>query len=162
LPALQCCDTGTETALNNEAVEAFERLWARLDRQKARLRSLNEKDKAELKEVMRMVFLAAVGSAAQKTPQEVSISVQQDPNALREMLAEVLEEKLSGLAVPATASPVSGDAGVPNIKEALASEVFSSEMTTNIDEVELRGDKTAGVARNKELLRKLRGGKNDA
>lgn len=152
------------------AEAAFERVWQNFRLDKARLRTLNEKEKGELKSLMKTVFLSsmAVGGAVPEV-QEINLKLEGDVDSgeVEGTVRRVLREELGGLTglleeiknrpvgttvVRGGGSSSSETAEVVDLHEAM----FKADMNTNIDNVKVEGDEVKGVKSNLEALRKLR------
>jgi hypothetical protein len=155
----------------------FERIWKNFNLDKAKLRSLSEKDKSELRELMRTIFMSSLEAGkviqeATAAAQEISLnfsghSKEEVENTVRGVVKEELAEMMDVLRdIKDTKSTqtvyVSGQAprGVGGIEEdeaviALHGSMFDSDMKTNIDDVTVEGKEVGGVSSSLDALRKL-------
>lgn len=153
----------------------FEQVWANFNHDKARLRSLSEKDKTELKALMKTIFMSslAAGAAvedATKAAQQFNLHVSgADKQEVERTVRDVVREELSGLfqmigelknrsLLPASASRPGSDRS-EDVAVALHEAMFGSDIRTNIDDVSVEGKEVGDVKGSLEALRKLRGGK---
>jgi hypothetical protein len=154
----------------------FEQVWNNISLDKARLRSLNEKDKNELKSLMRAMFMSSLSagaavSEATRVAQEINLNVSgADKDEVEKTVRSVLKEELSGLfsildelknrALPAGYVGARGKEAKleDDVVVALHEAMFRTDMKTNIDDVSVEGKEVGGVQTNLEALRKLQKG----
>lgn len=148
------------------AEEAFERVWNNFRLDKARLRTLNEKEKAELKELMKTVFLSSMSVG--EIPAEVSFKLEGDGNQeeVEGTVRKVLREELGGISglleeIKNRSSETrvlrEGSGSAPNAQDSveLHARMFEAKMNTNIDKVKVSGEEVQNVTGNLEALRRL-------
>jgi len=155
------------------AEAAFERVWDNFRLDKARLRTLNEKEKVELKSLMKTVFLSSMTLG--EIPTEISLKVEGDsnPEVVESAVRRVLKEELGGITGLLQAlkdRPVEtrviqeGSRDVSTESQEVVSfhaKMFEAdEMSTNIDNVKVSGDEVKDVKSNLEALRRLQNKKD--
>lgn len=153
-----------------KAEAAFERVWGNFRLDKARLRTLNEKEKAELKALMKTVFLSSMSLG--EIPTEISLKLEGDEKSeeVEGTVRRVLQEELGGITGllqeirdrPST--QVVQDrkrSSEPAAQETVAfhEKMFEAQMNTNIDDVKVSGEEVKDVKSNLEVLRRLQGKK---
>jgi len=151
------------------AEAAFERVWNNFRLDKARLRTLSEKEKAELKDLMKTVFLSSMSVG--EVPTEISLKLEggEDSEGVETAVRRVLKEELGGIAGllqdikdrPVTTQVVqSGNPTIdPSSSETVTfhEKMFEAQMNTNIDNVKVSGEEVKDVKSNLEALRRLQG-----
>jgi len=150
------------------AEESFERLWSGLSTDKARLRSLNEKDKAELKAVMKSIYLTSLASHAGDGPEEINVNVEGiGREEVEETVRNVLREELGDLTrllaeikdrPVQVVSQGSAERRLEDEKTVvdLHGSMFDSDMKTNLDEIDVSKGEVGDVKGSLDALRKLR------
>jgi len=159
---------------NERAEEVFEKVWRNFSLDKARLRSLNEKDKGELRSLMKTIFMSslAAGSAveeATRAAQEFNLTVTgADKQEVEQTVRNVVKEELSGLfgllselknrtvQVVGGVAMNKGSELEKDVVVALHNALFSSDVKTNIDDIQVEGKEVGGVSGSLDALRKLR------
>jgi hypothetical protein len=168
--------------IKDRSEQVFEKVWQNFSLDKARLRSLNEKDKGELKALMKTIFMSslAAGAAVEEATnaaKEFTFNVSgANKEEVEQTVRGVVREELSGLVdilaelKNRTEQVVhvhgGGAGGGPTQLEedvaiALHSALFSTDVKTNIDDVSVEGKEVGGVKGSLDALRKLRGGEKD-
>lgn len=157
------------------ADESFERLWSSLSTDKTRLRSLNEKDKNELKAVMKSIFLTSLAAHVGDGPDEINVNVQgvaQEDiestvrSVLREELGDILKAVTELRDRPSQQVVVQGSAERRLEEEKsvveLHGSMFDSDMKTNLDDIDVSKGEVGDVKGSLDALRKLRNTGSDA
>jgi hypothetical protein len=164
-------DTPDKQEKQKRAEAAFERVWQNFRLDKARLRTLNEKEKEELKALMKTVFLSSMAIDGTVTEvQEINLNLEGGEVNQEEVegtVRKVLREELGGLTGlleeiknrPAETRVIEGGGG-KSVSEAqevvdLHEAMFSADINTNIDNVNVDQGEAQSVKKNLEALRKL-------
>ena len=156
----------------------FERIWTNFNADKARLRSLSEKDKSELRELMRTMFMSSLeaGKVVQEAAaaaQEISLNftghskeeventvrgvVKEELAGMMNVLREIKDTKSTQIVYASGQVPrgVGGAAEEDEAVIALHGSMFDADMKTNIDDVSVEGKEVGGVSSSLDALRKL-------
>jgi hypothetical protein len=154
----------------------FEKIWQNFTLDKARLRSLSEKDKMELKGLMKTIFMSSLeaGSAVDEAAaalKGLSLNINgSDKEEVESTVRSVVKEELGEIAgllreikdKPATVIN-SSSGSQPGYRQDTAvvvdlhSAMFDTDMKTNIDDVSVEGKEVTGVKSNLDALRRLMG-----
>ena len=170
-------DDARSQSAEDRAEAAFERVWNNFRIDKARLRNLSEKDKAELKMLMKTVFMSSM--AMGEAPKEIKFELEGgvDSDEVEGAVRKVVQEELGGIkglleqlrdrpaqVIQGGGITQSADVSAEQAAVALHSALFNADMETNIDEVEMDGGDVGSVSGNLAALRKLmdKGGGDDA
>jgi len=164
--------SSNQSDAQDRAEAAFEKVWNNFHLDKARLRNLSEKDKGELKTLMKTVFMSSM--AFSESPKEIRFAIegQTDGTKVEDSVRKAVQEELGGIRGmlaeimdKPTVVQVSGGAGtVDNTRLAETASVvlhqalFDSDMTTNIDDIAVDGASVGSVDKNLEALRRLKNG----
>lgn len=151
---------------------AFERVWEKFRADKARLRTLNEKEKADLKDLMKTIFMSSM--SLDPIPPEINLKLDAGGSGeeVEGTVRRVLQEELGGITGllkelkdrPVETRVVSGGGGgggssvvaaEPDEVVAFHGRMFEANMSTNIDDVQVSGEDVKSVKSNLEALRKL-------
>jgi len=142
----------------------FEQIWSRFNSNKPRLRSLSEKDRDELKSVMKHVFMAAL--SAQAIPQEIKLDLSgfSETPDVADTVRKVLKEELSGLVDKlssiSVAPAINTDSKQKEAQIAADSIILNEAMfvgaESNIDDVKIEGTQVGGIAEKRKKLKELR------
>jgi hypothetical protein len=160
---MESLDLETKT---KKAEDAFERIWQNFRLDKARLRNLNEKDKDELKVLMKTIFMSSLSVA--DVPKEIKIEMSGGLEAaeVEGTVRRVLREEMgniSGLLEelknrPQDVRVIERGAAKSGIEEepvVLHQAMFDADMKTNIDDVKVDDGEVRDVRGNLDALRRL-------
>ena len=154
----------------------FERIWSNFNLDKAKLRSLSEKDKGELHALMRSIFMTSLetgkavheaaaemqsinlniaGTSKEEVESTVRGVVKEELSGLMGMLQDIKDTRSVGQTVYVGNNSPRGAGQVDEAVIALHGSMFDADMKTNIDDVSVEGKEVGGVGGSLEALRRL-------